>query len=76
VNHRRLVGLHEILSPTVPSLKALDLELSLFYDTISRPLAMVWEELEAMEGHNILEALCFFLISIIRQVQVMRPRAT
>jgi hypothetical protein len=69
VDSRRLVGLHEILSPTAPSLKALDLELSLFYDTISRPLAMLCEELEAMAGHNILEALsfCFVLMSIIRQ---------
>ena len=49
-----LVGLQEILSPT---LKVLDLTVSLYSDFLSLPLARLCNELEAMAGHNILEAL-------------------
>ena len=45
-----LVGLHDTLSPIARTLKVLDL-------TVSLPLAGLCEELEAMAGHNMLEAL-------------------
>ena len=50
-----LVGLHEVLSHSARTLKVLDLTVS-FY---SIPLVLVGlcEELEAMAGHNVLEAL-------------------
>jgi len=49
---RSLVRLNDILSPIASTLKILDLALYL-------PLAGVCEDLEAMAGHNILEALSF-----------------
>ena len=51
-----LVGLHDILSPSASTLKVLDLTVSLYDDL---PLAGLCEELEAMAGHNMLEALSF-----------------
>jgi hypothetical protein len=51
------VGLHDVLSPCARTLKVLDLTVILH----SVPLALVGlcEELEAMAGHNMLEALSF-----------------
>ena len=46
------VGLH---FPSVRTLKDLDLTLSLY--SVPQPLAGLCEELEAMAGHNMLEAL-------------------
>jgi hypothetical protein len=51
-----LVGLHDILSPSASTLKVLDLTVFL-YDEL--PLAGLCDELEAMAGHNMLEALSF-----------------
>jgi len=51
-----LVGLHDILSPSRSTLKVLDLRVFLFDDL---PLAGLCGELEAMAGHNVLEALSF-----------------
>ena len=54
---RSLVELHDILSPSARTLKALDLTVSLYDDSLPLPLAGICEELEAMAGHNILEVL-------------------
>ena len=51
-----LVGLHDILSPTARTLKALELTVSLCDDEPT-PLAGLCRELEAMAGRNKLEAL-------------------
>ena len=51
-----LVGLHDILSPIASTLNVLDLTVSLYVDL---PLAGLCDELEAMAGHNMLEALSF-----------------
>jgi hypothetical protein len=51
-----LVGLHDILSPVASALKFLDLRVFLYDDL---PLAGLCDELEAMAGHNVLEALSF-----------------
>ena len=48
--HQSLVGLHDIFSPSARTLKVLDL-------TASLPLEGLCEELEAMTGNNMLEAL-------------------
>ena len=66
----RLVGLHEILSPIAPSLKVLDLKVFLSYNYLPLldPFAVLCEELEAMAGHNILEALSFFSNVCYREV--------
>jgi hypothetical protein len=72
---RNLVGLHDILSPT---LKILDLTVSLY--SVRLPLASLCKELEAMAGHNMLEALSLkfdveghetedFMGSIIQRVE-------
>jgi hypothetical protein len=53
---RDLRGLHDILSPSARTLKILDL--TVFLNSISLGLI---EELDAMTGHNILEALTFEL---------------
>ena len=50
-------GILGLLSPRAHTLKVLDLTVSL-YGSVP-PLAMVCEELEAMAGHNMLEALSF-----------------
>jgi hypothetical protein len=53
-----LVGLHDILSPTERTLKSLDLTLSFLDNSpIPEPHGGLCEELEAMAGHNMLEAL-------------------
>jgi hypothetical protein len=52
-----LVGLHDILSPSACTLKVLDLTLSLYDNPVPLPLGGLCEELEAMAGHNVLEAL-------------------
>jgi hypothetical protein len=54
-----IVGLHDILSPSARTLKSLDLNVFL-YDS-SHPGQQLAEELEAMVGHNVLEALSFEL---------------
>ena len=70
---RSLVGLHDTLFPIARNLKVLDLTLFL-------PLTGLCEELEAMAGHNMLEALSFevdvdghetedFIGSIIQNVE-------
>ena len=52
-----LEGLHDILSPSARTLKTLELTIPLCHD--DPPLAGLCEELEAMAGHNVLEALAF-----------------
>ena len=54
---RSLMGLHEILSPSARTLKVLDLTVYLYDDSIPLRLAGLCEELEAMAGHYMLEAL-------------------
>ena len=56
---RNLVGLHDILSSSARTLKVLDLTVYLYDDSIPLRLAGICEELEAMAGHNMLEALSF-----------------
>ena len=76
---RSLVGLHDILSPIARTLKVLDL-------TVSLSLPGLCEELEALAGHNMLEALSLevevdgnetedFIGSIIQNVEkvLVRP---
>jgi hypothetical protein len=53
------VGLHDILSPNARTLKVLDLTISLIIRPISLLPGGLCEELEAMAGHNMLEALSF-----------------
>jgi hypothetical protein len=73
------VGLHDILSPNARTLKVLDLTLYLYDRPVPLPLGGLCEELEAMAGHNMLEALSFkvyvndrdtvdFIGSIIQEV--------
>jgi hypothetical protein len=79
-----LVGLHDILSLSARTLKVLDLTVLLYDDSIALvaalQLAGLCEELEAMAGHNMLEALSFevkiyiigtedFIGSIIQKVE-------
>ena len=55
---RPIGGLHDILSPSTRNLKVFDLILVLVYDrSVPRWLAELCKELEAMAGHNMLEAL-------------------
>jgi len=54
---RSLVELHDILSPSARTLKVLDLTIFLYEVYIHISLAGLCEELEAMAGHNMLEAL-------------------
>ena len=54
---RSLVGLHNILSPSSRTLKVLDLTVYLYDDSIPLRLAGLCEELEAMAGYYMLEAL-------------------
>jgi hypothetical protein len=54
-----LVGLHNILSLSTRTLKVLNLAVSLYDFSLSLPLAGLCEELEALAGDNILEALSF-----------------
>jgi hypothetical protein len=64
LNHgRSLVGL---LSPIAPTLKVLHLSVSLFHKMSSTFLGGLCEELEALVGHNKLEALSFgiFVLSL------------
>ena len=51
-----LLGLRDILSPCTRTLKVLDLTVPIFFE---EPLKGVCEELEALAGNNILEALSF-----------------
>ena len=53
-----LVGLHDILSPSARTLKVLDLTAPIC-DLVPLSLVGLYQELEAMAGHNILEALSF-----------------
>ena len=54
-----IVGLHDILSPTACTLKVLHLTMPFHsYVSVSLPIQLC-EELEAMAGHNVLEALIF-----------------
>jgi hypothetical protein len=58
-NAFKIVGLHVLLSPIASTLKVLDLSVP-FYDyngSAILPLGGLCEELEAMAGHNVLEAL-------------------
>ena len=58
-----LVGLRDILSPSAHTLKVLDFTGSIhkfsFDDSIHLPFEGLCEELEAMAGHNMLEAMSF-----------------
>jgi hypothetical protein len=54
---RSIAGLHDILSPSARTLKFLDLNVFL-YDS-DHPGQELAEELEAMAGHNVLQALSF-----------------
>ena len=56
-----LVGLRDILSPSARTLKVLDFKVPLYYNSVTLPLAGLCEELEAMAGHNVLEALSFIV---------------
>ena len=60
---RSLEGLYDILSPRVRTFKVLDFAVSLYDESpgLSLPLLLVglYNELQAMAGHNILEALSF-----------------
>ena len=57
---RDFVGLHDVLSPSLRTLKILDLTIPLYdFDSHRPALAGLCEELEAMAGHNMLEALSF-----------------
>ena len=51
-----LLGLRDLLSPCTRTLKVFDLTVPIFFD---EPLKGVCEELEALAGNNILEALSF-----------------
>ena len=53
---RDLVGLHDIILPSARTLKVFDLTLSIY--SVPSPAGLC-EELEAMAGHNMLEALSF-----------------
>ena len=53
------VGVQWILSSTARTLKVLDLTVSLYNKRISVFLKGICEELEALAGHNMLEALAF-----------------
>jgi hypothetical protein len=55
------VGLRDILSPIAWTLKVLDLTVSFYESSVRLPLAGICEELEAMAGHNMLEALSFYV---------------
>ena len=59
VGRGSLVGLRDMLSPSASALKVLDFKVPLYDESISLSLAGIYEELEAMAGHNILEALSF-----------------
>jgi hypothetical protein len=54
---RSLVGLHDILSLSARTLKVLHLTVALYDNSLAPPLGGLCEELEAMAGHNMLEAL-------------------
>ena len=58
---RSLVGLQvrDLLYPSARSLKVLDFTVCLYDECSALPLAGLCEELEAMAGHNMLEALSF-----------------
>ena len=58
-SNRSLVGLCDILYTSARSLKVLSFDVSLYDESSALPLAGLCEELEAMAGHNILEALSF-----------------
>jgi hypothetical protein len=77
---RSLVELHDILTSSARALKVLDLTVSLYNKRISVFLGGICEELEALAGHNMLEALFFkvcvygnetldFIGSIIQEVE-------
>ena len=55
--YQSLVGLHDTLSPSARILKVLDLTASLYNRFDPLPLGWLCEELEAMAGHDMLEAL-------------------
>ena len=58
-----LVGLHDILSPHARNLKVLDFTVSLYDEFLDLllplPLSGLCNKLEAIVGHNIMEALSF-----------------
>ena len=56
---RSLMELHDFLSPSARTIKALDLTVSLYDDSgpVPIPLAGLCEELEAIAGHNMLQSL-------------------
>jgi len=57
-NHQDLVGIHDILFTSAPTLKVIDMTISC--DNFGLPpLAVLCEELEAMAGNNVLETLSF-----------------
>jgi hypothetical protein len=77
-----LVGLHDALSPSARTLRLLDLTLSICGYLVPLSLGGLCEELEAMAGHNVLEALSFelhvdvrnsvdFIGSIIQEVETV-----
>jgi hypothetical protein len=77
VHGQSLVG---VLSPSARTLKVLDLSVSLYHEENSVFLGGICEELEALGGHNVLEALSFevhvlayvtedFVGSIIQKVE-------
>ena len=64
---RSLLELHDILSTSARTLKVLRLTVPIYDDSTSLRLAGLCEELEAMTGHNMLEALSL-------EVEVDRPK--
>ena len=64
------VRLHELLSPCARTLKVLDLAVLVLCESFPRMLSGLCQELEAMAGHNMLEALSFE-VNILDQVDEM-----
>ena len=64
--HQSLVRLYDILSSSLRTLKVLDISVSI-WDSNPLPLAGLCEGLEAMAGHNNLEALSFEVYDVEEQ---------
>ena len=67
--HQSLAGLHEVLSPGASTLKVLDLKVHIdvsYENFLYEPLEGICEELEALAGNNVLEALSFEIVVPVR----------
>ena len=65
IRDRSLVELHDIFSSTAHTLKVLDFTVSLYDRQIQVFLGGICEELEALAGHNMLEALSFKVLVLV-----------